>query len=224
MYYVWTEDTIRLALLLLLLLLLMLASILAFFPLFELHLLHLLLLLLLYSLCAFWQCCLMLMSAIECGASVIFFLYIFPQLVLPLARFWLLSCPLASYSIHWLFVVSVLSSATISNSNTNTIPLANIVVMSRPLTHSLTPSRSLSVACSAFKIQFGNRIWLLRVCCCSASSSVCLPFCVYIEIISSIYAHLFIDGSHSFASSFPDSILLLAGESSWGKEIVWESN
>lgn len=101
-------------------------------------------------------------------------------------------------------------------------------ILSLCLAHSLTPLLllllSLNVACSAFKIQFGNRIWLLRVCCCFASSSVCLPFCVYIEIISSIYAHLFIDGSHSFASSFPDSILLLAGESSWGIEIVWESN
>lgn len=122
----------------------MLASILAFFPLFELHLLHLLLLLLFYSLCAFWQCCLMLMSAIECGASVIFFYIYFRNLFCLLARFWLLSCPLASYSIHWLFVVSVLSSATISNSNTNTIPLANIVVMSRPLTP-FSPSFSLSV-------------------------------------------------------------------------------
>lgn len=53
----------------------------------------------------------------------------------------------------------MLSSATISNSNTNTIPLANIVVMSRPLTHSLTPSPSFSLSVSlALHLKFNLEI------------------------------------------------------------------
>lgn len=199
MYYVWTEDTIRLALLLLILLLL-LASILAFFPLFELHLLHLLLLLLLYSLCAFWQCCLMLMSAIECGASVIFFYIYFRNLFCLLPAFDYFRVPLPVIASTD-FLLSV--CCRVQRFRIRIRTRFRWQILSLCLAHSLTPLLllllSLSVACSAFKIQFGNRIWLLRVCCCSASSSVCLPFCVYIEIISSIYAHLFIDGSHSFA-------------------------
>lgn len=56
-----------------------------YFSLFPFTPLAFLVLVVLVVLFAFWQCCLMLMSAIECGASVIF--RIFPQLVLPLPRF-----------------------------------------------------------------------------------------------------------------------------------------
>lgn len=114
-------------------------------------------------------------------------------------------------------LLSVLSSATISNSNTNSIPLANIVVMSRLLTHSLSPSPSLSMSLALhlkfnLEIEFDCFEFAAAAEASSAAASfssssssaslVCLPFCVYIEIISSIYAHLFIDGSHSPCRAF----------------------
>lgn len=108
----------------------------------------------------------------------------------------------------------MLSSATISNSNTNTIPLANIVVMSRPLTHSLTPSPSLSMSL-ALHLKFNLEI---EFDCFEFAAALLLllfvsPF-VFILKLFQVSMHTYLLMARTPLPGFAYSILLLAGESS----------